>query len=457
MSTVPARTSFLSRSLLHYPSNNRRIGYLAISVLATIILYYESYVLSSVAPLVQAQFKLSLTTYVYIIVLANLLGAVSSLLGGLSDRLGRANLVIYGLLLTGVVTVAISFTSVTPLFLGLYWILGFVEGIILVATPALVRDFSPRLGRATAMGFWTVGPVGGSVLATLVANQTLPVYNNSWQSQYLIAGIVGLVVFFVCFFLLRELSPELRGQVMVSLREKELVEERASTVHTAEAMRHSWRQMVRPVTIFSAIGISVFLLIYYAAVAFFPLYLTSVFKFTLAQANGMVGVFWLVNVVAAIVIGLISDRTVVRKPYMLGGTIATIIVTLLFISRIGQPTSATLMTVFLALFGITIAIAYVTWMASYTETIENINPALVATGLAVWGSILRVVVVVSTLGLPIVVGNGQGWGAWWWVCIAGMVVFVPTIFLNAGYWSPAKARTENRERAERLDIEPTAG
>ena len=32
---------------------------------------------------------------------------------------------------------------------------GLVEGICLVATPALIRDFSPQVGRATAMGFWT--------------------------------------------------------------------------------------------------------------------------------------------------------------------------------------------------------------------------------------------------------------------------------------------------------------
>jgi MFS family permease len=453
MSTV--LTGLSQRNLEHYPSNSQRIWYLTLAVVATIILYYESYVLSSVAPLVQKQFGLSLTNYVYVIVLANLLGAISSIFGSLSDRFGRANMVVYGLLVTGLVTIALSLTSSSAVFLLLYWILGFVEGIILVATPALVRDFSPRLGRATAMGFWTVGPVGGSVLATLVASATLT--TSSWQTQYLIAGIVGMIVFFVCLFALRELSPGIRAQVMTSMRERELVESRAVNVDAAAATRHPWRQMLRPRTIFSAVGISVFLLIYYAAVAFFPLYLTTIFPFTLAQANGFVSVFWIVNVVAAIGIGLLSDRTVVRKPYMLLGTIATILVTILFITRIGQPTSGGLMTLFLALFGITIAVAYVTWMASYTETIENINPALVATGLAVWGSILRVVVVVSTLGLPIVVGKGQGWATWWWVCIAGMIVFIPTIFLNTGYWSPARARAETsaKEGTSEVSVEPS--
>jgi hypothetical protein len=39
--------------------------------------------------------------------------------------------------------------------------------------------------------------------------------------------------------------------------------------------------------------------------------------------------------------------------------------------------------------------AYVAWMASFTETVERHNPAATATGLAIWGWILRIVVTVS--------------------------------------------------------------
>jgi MFS family permease len=443
------------RSLEHYPTGGTRVWYLALAVISTITLYYEFYVLASVVPILEATFHLSLTNYVYMIVLANLLGAVTAIFGSLSDRIGRSNLIIFGLLVTGIVTLAMAFANTLPLFVVLYLVLGFVEGIILVVTPALVRDFSPRLGRATAMGFWTVGPVGGSVLATLVASFTL--HGSNWQSQYLIAGIVGIVIFVVCFVYLRELSPGLRDQVMNSIHEKEKVETQAHSIDTAAAIAHPWRQMLKPNIIFSAIGVSTFLLIYFAAVGFFILYLTSIFHFDLALSNGLVGIFWSVNIVAAILAGWISDLTIVRKPYMLGGAIATIIVTILFISRIGQPTSALLMGIFLSLFGITIATAYVTWMASFTETVESINPALVGTGLAIEGSILRFFVVVSTLGLPIVVGEGQGWGTWWWICVAGMVLFIPTIFMAKGHWSIAKARQEVRDGEETVSVtvEPT--
>jgi hypothetical protein len=49
--------------------------------------------------------------------------------------------------------------------------------------------------------------------------------------------------------------------------------------------------------------------------------------------------------------------------------------------------------------------AYAPWMAAFTETLEARNPALVATGLAIWGWILRAVVSVSFLVLPAVVSS----------------------------------------------------
>lgn len=436
------------RYLEHYPSNSRRIWYLALAVIATIMLYYESYVLPSVAPLVLKSFNMDVSTYTRILLLSNLIGAISAIFGSFADRVGRSNLIVYGLLITGIGTILMSLINVLWLFIVLVGVLGFIEGVILVATPALVRDFSPRFGRALAMGFWTVGPVGGSVLATTVASQTLTA-TGTWQSQYVISGIVGVVIFLVCFFFLRELSPGIRDQVMNTVKEKDVVESRAKSIDVEKAIEHPWRQMLNPRLMVSAFGISVFLLIYYAAVGFFPLYLSSIFGFTVAQANGLVSVFWLVNVAAAIIIGFVSDRTLVRKPYMLAGCITTIIVTILFISRIGVPTSSGLMIVFLSLFGITMAVGYVTWMAAYTETIEDINPALVATGMAVEGFILRMVVVLSTLAFSFVVTNAQDgsqWATWWWVCIAGLIVFLPTIFVVSGYWRPASTRAAAQAR-----------
>ncbi len=42
------------------------------------------------------------------------------------------------------------------------------------------------------------------------------------------------------------------------------------------------------------------------------------------------------------------------------------------------------------------------------------------------------------------------WKSWFWVCVAGMLAFIPTIWLNRGRWSPARARED--EDAHEADV-----
>ncbi len=43
---------------------------------------------------------------------------------------------------------------------------------------------------------------------------------TSWQDQYRTSGIIGLIVFVVALLGLRELSPRLRDQLMVSRKDR---------------------------------------------------------------------------------------------------------------------------------------------------------------------------------------------------------------------------------------------
>ena len=47
--------------------------------------------------------------------------------------------------------------------------------------------------------------------------------------------------------------------------------------------------------------------------------------------------------------------------------------------------------------------AYSTWMASFTETCEAHNPALIATGLSVWGGLLRFTAAIAYIFIPFVI------------------------------------------------------
>jgi MFS family permease len=157
-----------------YPGNAKRTAYLGLAVLATIVLYYTYFTQTGVTPQILVSYHMSFSFYVWIVVISNLLGAFASLPASKTDRLGRSNVVIYGLLVIGLlVAFGVPACQTQWQFLFVICLLGVVEGAILVATPALVRDFSPQLGRASAMGFWTVGPVAGSLITSIVAAHTL--------------------------------------------------------------------------------------------------------------------------------------------------------------------------------------------------------------------------------------------------------------------------------------------
>ncbi len=88
---------------------------------------------------------------------------------------------------------------------------------------------------------------------------------------------------------------------------------------------------------------------------------------------------------------------------MLFGGVAGGVMTVIFLLQFGHHPSYSTMATILAISSITLGIAYVAWMASFTENIEARNPALIATGLAIWGWIIRIVVCVSSLLIPVVI------------------------------------------------------
>jgi MFS family permease len=578
-----------------YPQTGKRTAYLALAVLATIVLYYTYFTQTGVTPNILQYFHMSFAFYVGIVVVSNLIGAFASLPASKTDKLGRSNVIIYGLLIVGLlVAVAVPACTTQWEFAVTICALGLVEGAILVATPALVRDFSPQLGRASAMGFWTIGPVAGSLITSIVATNTLnyflgpnpPIWNGTagWKWQFVISGAVSLLVFIVSLFFMKDLSSRLRDQLMVTEHDRALIEAKARGISEADveaATANPWRQILKWDLIGSALGISLFLLVYYAASAFFTIYWATVFtnshglNLSTSNANYLNVWFWGADAVALIVFGVLSDKLRVRKPLMLVGVIGSIVMLILFLRQANHPyTPFSTLIVLEVLLAAGISLTYSPWMAAYTEMVEAKNPALVGTGLALWGWTLRVVVGVSFIFLPLVVnsvnpvvdnlvyaqtpptGNApfnvqqfqldhpksvafaeanaswlkvlsepqnapivaaanadasaanlaalqkavgpvvfakvvanitplktlvvpyqsqltylsahQGqltsllngvarspkqWQRWFWVCIAGMVLFIPTIWLNRGRWSPKKAREDETRHQSEVDDE----
>jgi MFS family permease len=392
------------RQLRRYPSTGPRMGYLAIVVLTTIMLYYLYYVEGAVTPLMLPYYHMSFQYFLYLLVVSNAIGAFTAFIGGLSDKIGRANLTIYGTLIVGLVQLlGVPHIHSEFGFAVAYCVIGFVEGIILVSTPALMRDFSPQMGRGAAMGFWALGPTMGSLAASLVATHTLA-HLHPWQDQFIISGLVCLGVVVIAFFFLRELSPQLRDQLMVSERERALIEARAMGIDVEKATAHPLRSMLRLDLISSSVAVSLLLLFYFASVSVLTLYWVVVFGRSTADANG-INVWYAAFLSGTLVLfGVLSDRLRVRKPFMLVGAAATIVMTFFLIDQVGHPHTGYYSNVLVVvLLATAIGCAYAPWMANYTEQVESHNPALSASGLAVWGWILRLVVAVSFLVLPRVI------------------------------------------------------
>ena len=191
---------------------------------------------------------------------------------------------------------------------------------------------------------------------------------------------------------------------MVSLRDRALVEARARASTRSRRSRASWRQMLRFDIIGSAFAISVFLLFYYIAVGFFVVYFATVYGYTPSAGQRA----WPTGTGSA-------TRSPCRRRRALRLAAGAQAV---HDRRRGdqrcrhrrcsrsprtkpRPDYYTFALVFI-LASAGGGMAYAAWMASFTETVEKHNPAATATGLAVWGWILRIVVTVSLAILTLV-------------------------------------------------------
>ena len=221
------------------------------------------------------------------------------------------------------------------------------------------------------MGFWTSGPVLGSLIVFVVASATVPSVVTDprfWTKEYLYCGLAGLVVFLIALFLLRELSPNLRDQLMVTMHDRALIEAKAKGIDIEAALRHPFRQLMKADVIVSAIAVSIMLLIYYTAVGFAVIYLTTVFGISVHEADALGNWNWGFNAIAVIVIGVISDRFRVRKPFMIIGGVIAAGMTIYYLELAGHHPGYYTLAWVLAGLALGLGIAYTPWMASFTET-----------------------------------------------------------------------------------------
>ncbi|WP_157245603.1 MFS transporter [Nonomuraea typhae] len=420
---------FYVRELHVYPVGRHRIRLLAVAVLASLVANFET-TIATILPLLREDLGMSLQTYGLIAAASVLVGGLSAGFGGiLSDRWGRVVILVPTLTVTAACNFLLATVETTTGLFFVRCLMLFIEGAGITITASLVRDFSPRVGRAQAFAFWTWGPVGASFLASLLASLTLPLFGNAWQSQAIIMGVVSLVMCAVIIWQIAEPSAALRAQVMQA-EAAVVAEEKIHPGRVRELLRHPhlWAHVL---------GNTGWQVLYWTFAIFGQTVLVDAFGMDTAAANGVVALGIVLNALAVIAVGRLSDRLQVRKPFTAAGTVLTVASLAYFVALIGSGTSATRVTVLFALMFLFMGVAYVPWMANFSENAEDVESRLQGAALGIWGMVVRVMIVALLVISPGVVAAG-GWQTWLGVALAGQVIFLASMAAFKGGWRPVR-------------------
>lgn len=422
-----------ARTLHEYPHGSHRWALLLLTVVATILASYE-FQLAPILPILLPFLHLSQVGYGYFITFAVFVSGISAFFGGpLADRYGRVTiidlclgttvvLVFCNLLIVNIVTFVIIRTTMSV-----------VAGLMAGAGAALMRDMSPRVDRALAFGLFTIGPVGANFMANKIAAETLPIY-HTWQSQIWITAFLGLAMFLPIAFWLRDLSADLRLQIFrteVAAMEARGIKLKSTDLPSSNRDAYS-RLLKHPEVWLLVLGIAANLTLYLTITAFGPLMFTQAFKYSPAEAAAMNSNFWLCNLAVLVVTGYVSDRLQIRKPIAIIGAALGIGLLVWWVpcfTHGGLPRGE--MALVASLLGGFLAIGYVPWAAHFSETLEEVSPALQATGWALFGLAVRVWGGASA-PLSLWVAKHYGWQAWIKVSIAGLVIYIISLLITRG-------------------------
>ena len=142
--------------------------------------------------------------------------------------------------------------------------------------------------------------------------------------------------------------------------------------------------------------------------------------------------------------GIVSDGMQLRKPISIVGTILTCIMLAWWIPSFGETMPRSEMKIFATLLGCCLAIISVPWAAQYSESLEEISPAIQATGWAFYGLATRAWLALSVPAMVIIAGK-YGWAAWLRFSLCAFVFYGIAIFFSHPSKAPARTSAAKRE------------
>lgn len=444
------------RELDVYPKGGQRYWLLFLVVAGGICLTSLGLIGGTVAPLLLPATGMSTSYYSYLTVVFALVGAFTAYASAWSDKVGRANLIVFGALAAGLIaTFGVPTAHTKMQFAFWFCAMGFADGIALVGTPTLMRDFTPQTGRATAMGINTLGTGASALLLSFIGGRVLQGADADWRTMFHIAGISCLVTFVVLLLFLRELPPHLRGAIAYTADDEEAIEARLTdaddekVLETAEDS-NKWKRVLTPRIISANLAIMFYLVIFATAAGYLTLYNVEIQGMSVSEANDLGSWFWFTNCVALIGFGIISDVLHVRKPVMFAG--AVIVIGSIFVIASYDHASFLKLCITMCVWSLGMGGGFAPWYAAYSEDAEAISPALVGTVFAVFGVANKLSSVIGGLSIPHIIGTpvatSHGWHIWFICCAVMMALFIPLCAYGlGGYYSPKRAKAELMARS----------
>jgi OPA family glycerol-3-phosphate transporter-like MFS transporter len=365
---------------------------------------------------------MSLKTYGLITATSLIFGALAGYLGGeLADRVGRVRILVPFMFLSAAACLFMATADSVGHFALARILLAFVEGVAVAGTQPLIRDFTPRMGRAQAFAFWSWGSVGANFFAAAVASATLGVFGNQWRSQLFIMAGAALVGAIVIALTLRDLAPEVRRAVR-------LTEHEAHTVEVPQGGKGLGLLLARRAFWTHVLAMSFLYVLLATMNAYAQTMLVQQFGVSVRVASAMTMVFWLSNLAMSLVFARLSDRTQRRKGFMVGGGVAGAIFLGAFLALMGRGSEASSSVVIVLFIGIGVALAatFGPWMASFSEHVEEVHPDIQGRAFGLNHLLNRTFILATVLFAPRVVEATGGWERWMTVVWVATVLFTIT-------------------------------
>jgi MFS family permease len=444
------------RTLETYPTGWYRWWMLLLTVFATIVSFYE-FGLSSMLPLWMPSLHFSINEFSWFLTGAVFLSGFSAMAGGpLADRHGRVVVIDVCLAIMILLTFANLLMTGFWSFVAVRGSMNLVAGLMWGALGGLTRDMSPRVSRAAAFGLLTVGAVGCQWLWVFVPGLTLRSF-PTWREQMVIMGILAVALYIPVVLWLKDLAPKLRLMVVSSEKSGESFESGNLPQEGPGSAMAAFGQLLGRWQIWLMVtGVVAFITVAITVQTFGPIMFEQAFGYDHATADRLASYFWLLNGIMLVPAGMFSDWLGVRKPLSILMAVITLAILLWWTQHFYPPLSARALTwVTLLLGGITAA-AFIPWTALYSEYVEDISPALQATGWSFFQLIYRSWVASSAPVLTAVTAHyalseaaarhlskpdlrawSFGWTIWMEVMIAGTLLFVASLFALRGFWKPA--------------------